>query len=289
MHRSIDIGAYVALAVCSLGGVAFSASAIGSPCIKDGDLTAINAALSGPRSRALLCPGAVLQISHPILMGFPNQELSTEGSPSGDRRAVIQVAGDDQATAIRSGASKIHIHHLIIDGRRRVLGKLPEGGALIDHIRSVDPRGWSALHVFEGGGMCTDARITDSVFGPAGTPDNSQADGISFACRNGLIANNLVLDASDGGIVIFGSPGTVVRDNTIMTERNVLQGGINLVDYSPYSGDYNGVIVRNNVIKAKGGFIKVAIAAGPGVWGIGKYGDTNYGATIINNRIVDYK
>jgi len=282
---------------CSAFGLALGADGTPRPCINGGDETAINAALTRPGSRAVLCPGAVIEILHPIVMGFADQELATQGSPRGRTRAIIRVAGDDQATAIESRASGIHLHDVIIDGQRRVRGSVAKGGALIelggevsgirvDHIRSFDPRGWSALHVFEGAGNCTDARITNSVFGPAGTPNGAWADGISFACRNGLIANNLVVDASDGGIVIFGAPGTTVRHNSVITETNTLLGGINLVDYAPYGGDYSGVIVRDNVIEARGGFIKIAIAAGPAVWGIGKPGDTNHGAKVVNNRIV---
>jgi hypothetical protein len=297
MRRFIGFQMSVALAGCSVFGFALGASSTAPPCIKDGAETAINAALSGPGSRALLCPGAVIRISHPIVMGFADQELATQGSPRGDARAIIRVVGEGQATAIESRASGIHLHHVIIDGQRRVGGKVVKGGALIevggavsgiriDHIRSFDPRGWSALHVFEGGGKCTDARITESVLGPSGSADGAWADGISFACRMGLITDNLIVDASDGGIVIFGAPGTLVRNNTVRTETNTLLGGINLVDYAPYSGDYSGVVVRDNVIEARGGFIKVAIAAGPAAWGIGKPADLNHGAKVLNNRIV---
>ena len=46
------------------------------------------------------------------------------------------------------------------------------------------------------------------------------ADGISFAGSDGLIAGNLIVDATDGQIVIFGAPGTLVENNTI-TVQNV--------------------------------------------------------------------
>lgn len=288
----------------ALVGAAFCYGAVAGSgnhdrCIRDVNEQAINTALSEPGSRVFLCQGAEIAVSHPIVLKSANQELATEGSPTGSARAVIRVIGSDQSTAIESRASGVHLHHLIVDGQRRKLGRLAKGGALIelggdaagiriDHIRSFDPRGWSTMHVFEGGGHCRGARITDSEFGPAGSPDGAWADGISFACRDGLIANNRVIDASDGGIVIFGAPGTIVRNNVVQTNTNTLLGGINLVDYKPFDGDYSGVIVRNNLIEAKGGFIKVAIAAGPAAWGIAtaRATDVNHGARVIDNRIL---
>ena len=76
----------------------------------------------------------------------------------------------------------------------------------------------------------------------------------------------MIQDPTDGGIVIFGSPGTVVENNTIWIEKvgswriscavcinsslsqQTLLGGINLVDYLPWSGNYTNVMVRNNSI-----------------------------------------
>lgn len=40
------------------------------------------------------------------------------------------------------------------------------------------------------------------------------ADGISMACQNSTVTGNTVTDATDGGIVIFQAPGTLVQGNT---------------------------------------------------------------------------
>jgi parallel beta-helix repeat protein len=208
------------------------------------------------------------------------------------------VVGHDLATAVHSRASNIFLHHVIIDGQRAELGRIAHGGALIEvggdvtgvrieNVRAFDPRGWSTLHVFEGARKCTNARVTGNTIGPAGTADdNAWADGISFACRNGLVADNTVVDASDGGIVIFGSPGTRVENNTVVTQHNLTLGGINLVDYNPFGGDYSAVIVRGNRVETRGGgFIKVAIAIGPAVWGVGTVEQINHGGTVVGNFI----
>ena len=82
----------------------------------------------------------------------------------------------------------------------------------------------------------------------------------------------------DGGIVLFGSPGTLVENNTIWVEtvrlsymnrrlsrltdryQMTLLGGINMVDYDPWNGNYTNTIVRNNMIF--GGFATAPAVAG---------------------------
>jgi hypothetical protein len=273
------------------GGGGAAAAAV---CIARGGAAAIQAALRGPGARALLCPHAQFDLEVPIVLDAPGQELATEGNPGDEARAVLRVAGRDQAIAVTSRQSGIHVHHVVIDGQRRRLGRLAQGDALIDlgghvtgvrvdHVRAFDPRGWTTLHVIEGG--CTGAEVTDNRLGPAGSADEKWADGISFACRNGLVARNTITDASDGAIVLFGAPGTTVEDNTILERENVLLGGINLVDYGPYDGDYTGVLVRRNRIESRGGFIKIGIAVGNATWG-GGYGQVNRGGTITGNTFV---
>jgi hypothetical protein len=43
-----------------------------------------------------LCPNAVYLIQAPILFAHPNQEISTQGYPTGDARAVLAVSGPVQ-------------------------------------------------------------------------------------------------------------------------------------------------------------------------------------------------
>lgn len=265
-------------------------------CIAKGDERVINAALRAATS-VTLCRNAVFEIFHTIELNTDGQELFTRGQPTDDSRAVIRVVGDELATAVQSRASNIFLHDVVIDGQRPALGRLDRGGALIEvggdvtgvrveHVRAFDPRGWSTLHVFEGARHCTNARVIGNTIGPAGTAvGNMWADGISFACRNGLVADNTVVDASDGGIVIFGAPGTIVENNIVKSRHNVMLGGINLVDYRPFDGDYSGVIVRGNRIETRGGFMKIAIAIGPAAWGIGTLEQTNRGGTVVGNLI----
>jgi len=265
-------------------------------CIGSGDQDVINRALSAANARAVLCQKARFLISKPILLTAPGQELTTEGSPAEPLQATIKVSDAALDTAIFSRASNIHIHHIRVDGSRQALGRINKGGALIeiggsvkdiavDHVRAFDPRGWSTLHVFEGQLDCAGAKIVANILGPAGNGGGEWADGVSFACRNGLIANNRIVDATDGAIVIFGAPGTKVLNNVIISRSKPLLGGINLVDYRPFSGDYTGTVVQGNSIKATpNGLIKVAIAVGPAVWGSNS-GQRNRGGIVIGNHI----
>ena len=53
------------------------------------------------------------------------------------------------------------------------------------------------------------------------------ADGISLSCQSSLVQNNIITDATDGGIVIFGAPFSTIRNNTISVETRTTLGGIN--------------------------------------------------------------
>ncbi len=108
--------------------------------------------------------------------------------------------------------------------------------------------------------------MEDNELGPAGQQDGTWADGISMACTNSIIRNNTITDATDGGIVIFGAPGSVIEDNVIRASTRVLLGGINMVDFGPYDGDYTNTRVRRNVIDAAGAVIRIGLGMGHRVW-----------------------
>lgn len=59
------------------------------------------------------------------------------------------------------------------------------------------------------------------------------SDGISLSCMNSTVYNNTIVDATDGGIVIFGAPWSVVRENHISVKTRTMLGGINRE--SPYT------------------------------------------------------
>lgn len=99
-------------------------------------------------------------------------------------------------------------------------GNIEMGGQnsdqVVEYVRSYDPKGWSCLHIHEGALDCNNVTIQNNDIGPCGSDAFQQwADGISMSCRNSVVRNNMIQGATDGGIVLFGAPGTQVYNNTI--------------------------------------------------------------------------
>jgi len=93
----------------------------------------------------------------------------------------------------------------------------PNSNQLIEYVRSYDTRSSSCLHVAEGSGLlCKNVVVQNNDIGPCGSDAFQQwADGISVSCRSSVVRNNVVNNPTDGGIVIFGSPDTLVENNII--------------------------------------------------------------------------
>jgi len=277
---------------------------------------------SGPGFILQLCANAQYMIQAPILFAAPNQEISTEGYPTDDSRATLVVSGPVQngqghtnaVDGTCSNCSGVKLRNIQIDGTRAGApptaggANIEMGGAnsdqLIEFVHSYDPRSWSCLHIAEGGLLCNNVTVQNNDIGPCGSDAFQQwADGISVSCRSAVVRNNLVMDPTDGGIVVFGSPGTVVYNNTIWVVNSTLLGGINMVDYDPWNGNYTGTIVHNNTVI--GGFatdsdsahqtdgvnaddviIKIGIAIGPRTWFGNTYGaNVSSSGTVLNNTL----
>ncbi|GBE79804.1 hypothetical protein BKA93DRAFT_821502 [Sparassis latifolia] len=277
---------------------------------------------SGPGYTLPLCPSTQYYLQATLNFSAPNQEISTAGYPTGDERATLVVVGPvgngaGMTTAVNGACQNcdgIVLRNVQINGTR-LGGPELSGGAniemgggnsnqLIEYVHSFDPRGWSCLHIAEGPFSCNNVTVQNNDIGPCGNDAFQQwADGISVSCMNSLVRNNMVNNPTDGGIVIFGSPGTLVENNTIWVETNTLLGGINMVDYDPWQGNFTNTIVRNNTIK--GGFatstavageadgsnnydviIKIGIAIGPRTWfGNEYYNNVSSSGTVLNNQL----
>ncbi|RDB20207.1 hypothetical protein Hypma_012912 [Hypsizygus marmoreus] len=276
---------------------------------------------SGPGYVLRLCPNRQYLIQAPILFAAPQQEISTLGYPTGNERAILVVNGpvengEGHTTAIDGtceNCSGVKLRNIQIDGTRK--GAPPTGGGgniemggpnsnqLVEYVRSFDPRSWSCLHISEGSLNCNNATVQNNDIGPCGSDAFQEwADGISLSCLNSVVRSNMVQGATDGGIVLFGSPGTQVYNNTIWVLNQTLLGGINMVDYEPFSGNFAGTVVRNNTIL--GGFatdaeepsdtkgnnfesaiIKIGIAIGPRTWFGDKFGtNITHGGIVTDNQ-----
>jgi len=244
-------------------------------CIPSGDHNSITAALKDAGSSAVLCPNAVFELGDTVFFTANDQSIYTEGFPTDDTRALLRVVGDGMAIAV-SGEhyNRVSLKNVIIDGNRPQLGLAPGAllnfgrgildteveGQTIEWVKAYEPRGWTVLYF---GGICDGAIARNNEIGPAGRAEYVLADGISVECPNSVVEHNTIVDATDGGIVIFQSPGSVIANNTIRSDSRVSFYGISMVDYYPLEGDFTGTRVADNVLDASGAMMRSGISMGP--------------------------
>ena len=251
------------------------------PCIPSGDQDAINSRLQAEGDVAVLCPGAVFDLISPVVVSAARQSIYTQGFPRDDTRATLRIATPDLTTAVlMRDQNEAVLSSVIIDGGRTSLGPLPgwpliyaggySDGQVIRDNKIMNTRSWTSLLLLEGqpdGQPCQNALVEGNEIGPAGTSvTDDWADGISLACTRSTVRANVITDATEGGIVVFGALGSLIEDNTVRAETQTLLGGIKMVDFMAYKADYSGTIVRNNVIDASGAVIRIGLAMGNRVW-----------------------
>ncbi|BGP47406.1 hypothetical protein JCM10450v2_003258 [Rhodotorula kratochvilovae] len=288
-----------------------------APCL---DSTATDTLISsmfyygGEGTVVELCPGATIQLQSAIFFSAKNQVLTTQGNPLDGTRAKLVVAGADQSCAIYgacAGCDGVTVQSVQVAGSRDTMGYnsgialLEMGGnnvgQTVKNTKLWEPRGWSALHGIEGdGNSCHGMVITGNEIGPSGNspttgaqflkrdatvyPPNQWADGISIACKGSSVKGNTIIDATDGGIVIFGAPGSQISGNTILARERRPLGGINLVDWAPYSGSFEGTVVEGNTLYADTNMMKIGIALGGMSWGSdNRTAARTFGGTVRNN------
>ncbi|EKG22543.1 hypothetical protein MPH_00116 [Macrophomina phaseolina MS6] len=195
----------------SLSAPASTTTSAAFPCISSGDQTAINSRFSqyGAGHVVQLCQGAVISVTGKVELTAHDQELSTEGYPTGDQRATIKLApgANTNTTVFAKFLDNIKLRNIIVDGNRAETGytggdaNIDIGGhgtgQLVDHVASRNPRGWSCLAVGFGGQTstdtdppCTNATLTNNDIGPCGIEGTEYADGISFQCTDSTISDN---------------------------------------------------------------------------------------------------
>ena len=251
------------------------------PCIPSGDQDAINSRLQAEGDVAVLCPRAVFELTSPVIISAARQSIYTQGFPRDDTRATLRIAAPNLTTAVwmrdQNGAV---LSSVIIDGGRMSLGSMPgqaliyaggySDGQIIRGNKIMNTRSWTSLLLIEGqpdGQPCQNALVEGNEIGPAGTSERDYwADGISLACTRSTVRGNVITDATNGGIVVFGALGSLIENNTVRAETQTLLGGIKMVDFISYAGDYSGTIVRNNVIDASGAVIRIGLGMGYRVW-----------------------
>lgn len=269
------------------------------PCIPSGDQTAIQSALVDPGDVAVLCSGSVFDLNDTIRFTASDQQIYTLGFPEDESRALLNVAHASVDTAVSAESfDRVKLRNVEIDGNRDEFGfgfggLIEFGGAssgqIVEHVRAYEPRGWSILVLNEGHDqLCTDAIARNNHFGPGGHAEYGIADGISLACRDSIVENNLIVDMTDGGIVVFQAPGSQVLNNVIRAEERILFYGISMVDYGPFDGDFRGTVIEGNTIDAAGALIRHGIPMGPynGCVPAEETTERSRGAVVRNNTLM---
>ncbi|GAA6039224.1 hypothetical protein JCM8097_000478 [Rhodosporidiobolus ruineniae] len=271
----------------------------------------------GAGTTVYLCPGAKIDLEGPVFFYAANQTLTTLGAVLDSSRATLTVTDPGTTCAIygaTQGLDRVTLSNVIINGNRPALGWSSGGLALIEmggsntgqtiqNVKAYEPRGWSAMHLLEGtNNDCSGAIIKDNDIGPSGNSPTGPAqfrmarvkrdttyspgqwaDGISLACKQSTVTGNTITDATDGGIVIFGAPGSTIKSDTIIQDSRVALGGINAVDYYPFLGSFSGTVVSGNTFNARGTLMKTGIAAGPSTWGTSSQALITYGGSFSGN------
>lgn len=298
--------------------LAVAAGTSAQTCLNSGTDVDLQTALNTGNTLVQLCQGAVFQLSNTIYFTVPNQVIQTIGYPHDSSRAVLRIVSPFISTAVFAGNNggsgvlpNVQLRAVEVDGGAAQLGfcdnvNCPWGalimfggvnasGHIVDDVYAHDPRGWSCL-AFEAGGslanpgaICTGAQATNSQFGPAGTDCcNLWADGISLQslqCTNSQVFYNTITDAADGGIVVFGSAGSQIHDNTVQTISIRPVVGISMTDYfaGTFNGDFSNVNVYRNVIVSNT-YMKIGFAMGGRLFDYCP-SNTNQGGSVYNNEI----
>ena len=263
--------------------------------------------------------GQVYRLKKALKFKKDGQRILTAGAKTIADYAILRPA-DNSVQQLINGNAMDHIllKNIALDGYRRfysgsikihnvpqpALAFFGRNGAnyqTVDSCLFMDTRTWSTLKIHEGGDHCVVKNniILGAGVGPRGNGREASekpfawGDGITCASKNTLIANNLILDPTDVGAVLFGAPGSVVRDNVIATISRESLGGINLVDPLGYykmdeevlRTDYRGSKLINNYVDAWGGRIHIAFPMGAGIWVPSKQDKILHGAEIRSNTV----
>lgn len=282
------------------------------------DASLIQAQLNSGQS-AVLCPNTVWTVNQTIT--FPIQYddiyIYTEGNPRDDSRALLSLNNSSLASVVAANGwdvqngvviapDNVQLRNLRIDGGLSRFGTCggqscygqaliqfggPTSGQIVDSVKAWGARGWSTI-VFERGASaynngCSYGQITNNEFGPSGYPATGQyADGISLQCSNTDVLYNLIQDVTDGGIVVFGAPGSTVRYNDIRANTQPAISGIAMVDqWGQNDGNFSGTQVFGNTITANA-FIKFGIAMGHKLFCEAPGEDLyNWGGSVTGNTL----
>lgn len=249
----------------------------------------------------VLQQGAVYEITKTLILKMPGQKIYTADARFPSDYATLKLANREEMMILNSMGEGAVIEHVVFDGDRYRLAVVPKpkiggggqpalvrfggpggDGQVVRNCVFVNTRTWSTLKMQQG---AQNLVAENNLFFGAGVDPRgngreltevpfSWADSISCASSNSVIRNNLIIDPTDVGVVLYAAAGTVVEDNVVASISRESMGGVNMVDkYKLYALneeetliDYRGVKVRNNLIDAFGARIHMMLPVGCVVW-----------------------
>jgi len=268
-----------------------------------------------------LKPGGVYDISEALVYKKAGQKIFTQDARYPSQFATLRIVNKELLQLVNAGGVEgAVLEHVILDGQRYALSIKPK--LYINGIAATEPslvyfgdqggdnqivrecvflnaRCWSTLKVHEG---ARNVLIENNfIFGAGGDCRGNGreltegrvkwGDGITFASRDSVIRNNLIIDPTDVGFVLFGSPGTIAESNVVASISRESLGGANLVDPINYyklsenETDYRGVKVRNNYVDAFGARIHVGYPVGAPIWSPKNRGKFLTGGEVNDNTM----
>ena len=298
-------------------GVAFAMFSLGcSVAVRPGD--DLQAVLDTGND-LVLRPGCVYEISNTLHYKKPGQKIYTKDARFPSEYATLRLVNKEEVTLINAWpVERVVLEHVICDGNRYELsvrpypasvkvhqpGILNFGGSQGQVVREcvfMNARGFSNIVFHKGGG---DHLVENNLVLGAGVdargngramnePPRRWSDGISCGAPNSMIRNNLVIDPTDVGIVLYCAPGSVVENNVVASVSRESLGGVNLVDAFDHYAlndektlfDYRGSTVRDNYIDAFGARIHIGIPVGCVPWVAHWRGKILKGGEVSGNTI----
>jgi hypothetical protein len=264
----------------------------------------------------LLQPGRVYPVKQSLRIRRPGQRIATLGATHLSDYATLRIDDKGSPQLVNGGGqSNAVLEQVILDGNRYAIshiGPVPENGQALVHfggrggdrqvVRScvfVNLRSWSMLKIHEGARGC---RIESNIILGAGADIRGNGrdgrerapawgDGISLAAAESVVRDNLIIDATDGAVVVFAAPGSVIEENVIAAVSRESLGGVNLVDPIGYYYEagstnrtsYAGMVVKNNLFDVFGARIHIVLPIGAPIWAPRTLGQILTRGAVINN------
>jgi hypothetical protein len=264
----------------------------------------------------LLKTGQVYRVKQVLKFKKPGQRIATLGATHISDYATLRLDDKEFAQLVNgNGQSNAVLEQVILDGNRYALshvGPVPENGNALVHfgghkadgqiVRNcvfMNLRSWSMLKLHEGAKGC---RVEANILLGAGADIRGNGrdgrerapawgDGISCAARDSIVRDNLIIDPTDGAVVVFAAQGSIIEENVIAAVSRESLGGVNLVDPIGYYHEagstnhtsYAGTTVRNNLFDVFGARIHIVLPIGAPIWAPRTMGQILTQGTVINN------